>query len=385
MIAMRLYDFIESNMEEILQAWEDFARLVETDQPEQDAAGLRNHSEKTFRAVAADMRTAQTAHEQTEKAQGRGPQASSETAAQTHAMTRLVAGFSMDQMVCENRALRSSVLSLWLAREALGAQGHVQDMIRFNEAIDQALVESIAAYGAAVESTRKMVLAVLGHDLRSPLGAVLMAGDLLLRQDGADEKGRMLASQVCASARRATGIVNDLLDLARCNLGTGIPVHPQAVKLNTICRAVIEELRTAFPEATIIFTERAQVTGHYDSGRMAQVFSNLIGNALRHGDAASAISVSLANRASGPSVAVHNAGEPIPAEAMPYLFKPEGRYSSYASGERGSAAGLGLGLFIASEIVAGHGGRIEVQSSAEAGTTFEVILPCDPLAAAVEP
>ena len=375
---MRLHDFIEGSMEEILQAWENFARSVGTPGPEQDSVGLRNHGEKILRTVAADMRTAQTAAQQVKKAQGRGPQDSNETAAQTHAMTRLIAGFSMDQMVSEYRALRSSVLSIWLAQERFGAEDHVQDMIRFNEAIDQALVESIAAYGAAVESTRKMVLAVLGHDLRSPLGAVLMAGDLLLRQDGLDEKGRLLATQVCASARRAAGLVNDLLDLARCNLGAGIPVQLEELELNPICRAVIEELRTAFPEATITLTENAKVTGQYDSARIAQVFSNLIGNALHHGDKAYPITVTLLSTATGSCVTIHNQGEPIPAEVTPNLFKPEGRYSSYASGDRGPAAGLGLGLFIASEIVAGHGGRIEVKSTVEVGTTFKVVLPNAP-------
>lgn len=151
---MRLYDFIESSMEQILQAWEDFARSVETEQPDLDPDGLRNHAAKILRTVAVDMRTAQTAHQQSEKAQGRGPQGTSETAAQTHAVIRLMAGFSMDQMVSEYRALRSSVLSLWLRQEPSG-DNHVRDIIRFNEAIDQALVASIAAYGAAVESTRK--------------------------------------------------------------------------------------------------------------------------------------------------------------------------------------------------------------------------------------
>ncbi|MEN5300705.1 MULTISPECIES: sensor histidine kinase [unclassified Pseudomonas] len=371
---MRLYDFIESDMESILQAWEDFARSVETDLPTQDSTGLRNHSEKILRSVAADMRTAQTPYQQAEKAQGRGPQQSSDTAAQSHAVTRLIAGFSMDQMVAEYRALRSSVLSLWLAQETLRDAHHVQDMIRFNEAVDQALVESVAAYGAAVESTRKMVLAVLGHDLRSPLGAVLMAGDLILHQDDSGEKVKLLASQVCNSARRANNMVNDLLDLARCNLGTGIPVHPQQVELNAICRSVIDELRAASPEASIVLKEAASITGQFDPERMAQVFSNLIGNALRHGDATLPIHVSLAHEAGVPRVSVHNSGAPIPEEVMPYLFKPEGRYSSYAEGERGSAAGLGLGLFIAAEIVASHGGRIEVASTAEQGTTFEVIL-----------
>ncbi|MFJ4453854.1 sensor histidine kinase [Pseudomonas sp. NPDC089392] len=371
---MRLFQFIESDMEGILQAWENYARSVETDLPKQDAIGLRDHAEKMLRTVALDMRTPQTSHQQAEKAQGRGPRSSSDTAAETHAVARLIAGFSMDQMVSEYRALRSSVLSLWLTQESFAEALHVQDMIRFNEAIDQALAESIAAYGSAVESTRKMVLAVLGHDLRSPLGAILMAGDLIQRQKGLDEKGKVLATQVCTSARRANLMINDLLDLARCNLGTGIPVDLQKVELNPICHAVINELRTAFPQAQIFLDEQVQITGQFDPDRISQVFTNLIGNALRHGDSTAPIKVTVGKVQGIPRVSVQNSGEPIPPEVMPYLFKPEGRYSSYSSGERGSAAGLGLGLFIASEIVASHGGKIEVQSNEKDGTTFEVIL-----------
>ncbi|MGE8321655.1 MAG: sensor histidine kinase [Pseudomonas sp.] len=372
---MRLSDFIENSMEAILQAWERYARSVDTDLPKQDSTGLRNHAEKILRTVAADMRTSQNTQQQAEKAQGKGPRTSSDTAAQIHAVARLIAGFSMDQMVSEYRALRSSVLSLWLTQEVFAEAHQVQDIIRFNEAIDQALVESIAAYGAAVESTRKMVLAVLGHDLRSPLGAILMAGDLIHRQKGLNEKGKVLASQVCTSARRANLMINDLLDLARCNLGTGIPVHLQQVELNSICHAVVDELRTAFPGASILLDEQAHITGQFDAERIAQVFTNLIGNALRHGDSTAPIKVTLGNLQGVPRITVQNSGEPIPPEVMPFLFKPEGRYSSYSSGERGSAAGLGLGLFIASEIVASHGGRIEVESSEAQGTTFEVMLP----------
>lgn len=371
---MQLSDFIENSMEAILQAWENYARSVETDLPKQDSVGLRDHAEKILLTAALDMRTAQTGYQQAEKAQGRGPRSSSDTAAETHAVARLVAGFSMDQMVSEYRALRASVLSLWLTHGSHAESHYVQDMIRFNEAIDQALAESVAAYGTAVESTRKMVLAVLGHDLRSPLGAILMAGDLIQRQQSLDEKGKVLATQVCTSARRANVMINDLLDLARCNLGTGIPVNLQRANLNTICRAVVDELRTGFPQATILLDEQARITGQFDPDRIAQVFSNLIGNALRHGDATAPIKVKVANVEGAARVSVQNSGEPIPPEVMPFIFRPEGRYSSYSSGERGSAAGLGLGLFIASEIVASHGGRIDVESSKEAGTTFEVIL-----------
>ncbi|MFR0675508.1 RsbRD N-terminal domain-containing protein [Enterobacterales bacterium AW_CKDN230030176-1A_HGKHYDSX7] len=117
---MRLSDFIESSMEAILRAWKNYARSVETDLPKQDSVGLRDHAEKMLRTVATDMRTPQTKHQQSEKAQGRGPRESSDTAAEIHAVARLVAGFSLDQMVSECRALRASVLSLWLTQETLG-------------------------------------------------------------------------------------------------------------------------------------------------------------------------------------------------------------------------------------------------------------------------
>lgn len=130
----------------------------------------------------------------------------------------------MDQMVSEYRALRSSVLRLWLANHRMDAEHDMQDMIRFNEAIDQALIESIATFGQAVESTRKTVLGVLGHDLRSPLGAVLMASDLLLGSENLAAREKKLAAQINASVRRANHMVGDLLDLARSNLG-GVVVN----------------------------------------------------------------------------------------------------------------------------------------------------------------
>ena len=118
----------------------------------------------------------------------------------------------MDQMVSEYRALRSSVLRLWLAQQHVDDEHDVQDIIRFNEAIDQALVEWIARYGEAVESTRKTVLGVLGHDLRSPLGALLMASDMLRKNANMTDRDRRLAEQINASVSRANHMVGYLLD-----------------------------------------------------------------------------------------------------------------------------------------------------------------------------
>jgi signal transduction histidine kinase len=372
---MKLPDFILQHMESILQAWEDFARSVNTPLPAMDAKGLRNHGEYILRTVAADMRTSQTEQEQINKAHGHGPQTDDDSPAETHAMTRLLAGFSMDQMVSEYRALRSSVLRLWLADEMFREDQHVQEMIRFNEAIDQALAESIATYGQAVETTRKTVLGVLGHDLRTPLGAVTMAAGLLQNADYLLERESKLSNQISTSARRANELVNDLLDLARCNLGTGIPVGLEVTNLSAVCESSVEELRTAFPTAQIDFSNTREVIGNFDPSRIAQVFSNLISNALRHGDQRQPIQVSLSLEGSQSIFQVQNYGEAIPSHALPQLFTPGARYSSYANDEKGASAGLGLGLFIASQIVSGHGGKIEVQSTIESGTIFRVFLP----------
>jgi signal transduction histidine kinase len=373
---MRLSDFIVDRVELILQAWEVFARTVETPLPPMDAAGLRDHAKHILLNVASDMRTAQTERQQIDKSHGLGPAQPNETPAQTHALTRLGAGFSMDQMVSEYRALRSSVLRLWLHDPCTEADGYqVQDMIRFNEAIDQALVESIAAYSEAVEITRKTMLGVLGHDLRSPLGAILMAGDLLRQKEDADARERKLAAQICSSVNRANQLVNDLLDLARCNLGGGIPVNLESSEWIAVCETVVEELRTGFPDATIKFRSSGVGAGMFDPSRMAQVFSNLIGNAIRHGDRDQPIEVSLDGSADAVVLTVKNSGDLIPPHALPLIFNPGGRYSKYASGEKGPSAGLGLGLFIASEIVAGHKGRIDVTSSSDGGTVFRVCIP----------
>jgi hypothetical protein len=165
---MRLSDFILKNLEPILQAWEEFARSVDIPMPAMDSQGLRNDAEYILRAVALDMHTSQTLQQQIDKSHGLGPLTEEESAAESHALTRLIAGFTLDQTVSEYRALRSSVLRLWLAQGYAEQNHQIEDMIRFNEAIDQALAESITAYGRAVETTRKTVLGVLGHDLRTP-------------------------------------------------------------------------------------------------------------------------------------------------------------------------------------------------------------------------
>lgn len=372
---MRLSDFILINEEQILQAWEEFARTFDTPLPPMDSSGLRDHAGYILRTVAQDMLSTQTPQEQIDKSHGLGPITEDESAAQRHAITRLMAGFTLDQMVSEYRALRSSVLRLWLNEGYTGHEHQVLDMIRFNEAIDQALVESIATYGQAVEQTRKTVLGVLGHDLRTPLSAVTLGVDLLGQSKELGPRSKRIVTQITTSVQTANQMVADLLDLARCNLGTGIPVRPENTDLTSVCKGVVDELAIANPNAKIIFTDKDAITGQYDPSRMAQVFSNLISNAVRHGNAQQPIYVSVSRDDTTARFSVLNHGAPIPASALPSLFNPEGRYSKFSGGEQGTSSGLGLGLFIATQIVEGHGGKIAVESTLERGTTFRVNLP----------
>ncbi|PKH16596.1 sensor histidine kinase [Pseudomonas fluorescens] len=374
---MRLPDFILENLEPILQAWEDFARTLDTPGEALDSVALRDHAEQMLLAIVSDLRTKQTRQEQIDKAQGLAPADDQETAAETHAMTRLMAGFTIDQMVSEYRALRTSVVSQWMRQVKDGTPINVDDMTRFHEAIDQALAESIASYSRAVEASRNMFLGILGHDLRTPLGAILLGADVLRRSQDAGARATKIANQVYTSVRRASQIVGDLLDLTRCQMGPGIPVKTADINLSPLCQRVIEEIRAFHPEAIVTFDANTSVSGKFDGGRMEQVFSNIISNAVQHGDTTRPIQVELGIQEDFAVFTVHNSGEAIPEDALPFIFNPMGRFSQRTAIDHGPTEGLGLGLFIASEIVASHGGSIEVSSDTEQGTVFRVRVPLD--------
>jgi len=153
---MRLADFILDNLEPILQSWEDFAKTIPSTSPQMDVDALRDHAEQMLRTIAEDLRTRQSATEQVDKSIGKANKGDGKTAAETHAILRHDAGFSINEMVSEYRALRSSVLRKWLQEIKSGTDFEVEDMTRFNEAIDQALAESVTNYSRTVTSTRNI-------------------------------------------------------------------------------------------------------------------------------------------------------------------------------------------------------------------------------------
>jgi signal transduction histidine kinase len=371
---MRLSSFLLKHIEPILQEWENFARTILTDGKPLDSDGLRDHAELMLRAIAEDLRTHQSPQEQVEKSKGLGP-TEDETAAKTHAITRLMAGFTIEQVTSEFRALRTSVISHWMKQVKAGEEFEVEDMIRFNEAIDQALAESVSSYAAAVQASRDVFLGVLGHDLRTPLSAILLGADVLLRTDELGTRATKIASRIYASVKRASHIVGDLLDFTRSQIGGGIPINQMLIDIAPVCERIIDESRAVHPEANILVTMVESAEGQFDGARLEQVFSNLIGNAVQHGASHSPVTVTLDSTDGKMQFTVHNMGKPIPQDVLPFIFNPMGRYSPEASTENGPYASLGLGLFIVSQIVSAHHGTVEVTSTADMGTTFIVEIP----------
>jgi signal transduction histidine kinase len=173
---MKLSDFIVENIEEITAEWEEFAKSLLPSGEVMTSLALRDHATQILRAIAVDIASNQTQLEQAYKSKGFVPIAPGiQTAAMTHGALRHLAGFDLRQLAAEFRALRASVLRLWLKRGGDG-ESAFYEMTRFNESIDQALAESIANYSDSVSHSRDTFLAILGHDLRSPLSTISNSG-----------------------------------------------------------------------------------------------------------------------------------------------------------------------------------------------------------------
>ncbi|MCW2270139.1 Bacteriophytochrome [compost metagenome] len=224
----------------------------------------------------------------------------------------------------------------------------------------------------ATAEVREQFIAVLGHDLRNPLFAIT-AGAELLTQRLEEEKSRAIAQHILTCGRRATQLVRDVLDFARGRLGNGIVV---AIKpcpdLADALQHVTSELQRVHPHRQII-QHIGDLDGiDCDRERVSQLLSNLLANALTHGDATQPVDISAQVRDRVFVLGVHNFGKPIAAPVLGQLFQPFSRPISDTP-----QTGLGLGLYIANQIALAHGGRMEVISSQEAGTLFSFRLPLD--------
>lgn len=365
----RLAVFIRTNTEPILAEWETFARSL----PQGsylNIEALRDHAAEMLGVIADDLETAQSAHEQELKSQGGADAAQREsTAAQQHGAGRAEVGFTVGQMVAEFRALRASVIRLWLESDLGVTSGNLDDLTRFNEAIDQAIAESIARFSDDLAQSKERFLAILGHDLRTPLSAIITSSVFVLDRNEVREPDRTLIDNMLTSARRMNQMVADLLDFTRTRFGDSIPILPVPSDVRMIIHNVVAEIAASYPESALQVETTGLLNGVWDTDRLTQALSNLVSNAAQHGTRGAPIRAAASGTGGEVVITVHSHGPVIAPEKLETIFSP------MKDARRGDRRHLGLGLYIVEKIICAHGGTITVESTHERGTTFTIRLP----------
>jgi hypothetical protein len=373
-----LPEFIEREIDHLVSEWVRFAAAELPSARRLSPDALRDGARALLLDIADDMDTPQSGGESRDKSRGLRPRNSPEVTrrAHEHARHRYDSGFALTELVSEFRALRASVVRRWTERR-IGPCGPevLAELVRFDEAMDQALAESTAWYAARVEEARDLLLGVLGHDLRTPLGAVRTSATYLARTEGLSAAQSRAVGRVQSSTLRMQRMIDDLLDYTRTRLGRGLPIEPRPGDMAEIGRSVVDELRALHPDRTLRLDCTGRLTGRWDAARLKQLLSNLVSNAIQHGEPDAPVNVGVRGGSDAVVLRVHNLGPPIAPDAVGVLFEPLMRAMVQEVERREGSSGLGLGLYIAHRIAVAHGGSIEVASSAAAGTTFTVRLP----------
>ena len=251
----------------------------------------------------------------------------------------------------------------------LGSSTDIDDAVRAeNEALDRAAFE-------------KQLIGIVSHDLKNPLSAIKLSAELLTRRGDLDERAQKAVSRVSLSADRAHRMIQDLLDFTQVRLGSGIPLRPDRSNLSAIVADVLDEVRLAFPSRQLAFTRDEWVWGLWDVGRLEQVVSNLLTNALKYSPLTSTVSIRLTQTRERALLEIHNDGAPIPEKLLGYIFEPLRRGMG---GEHPTGRSVGLGLYIVKQIVTAHQGQVRVKSEEGFGTAFTVDLPRQDAATAVD-
>jgi len=373
---MKLSHFIEANIEKILEAWDQFAVTQFTQGVPVSARELRDHAHEILMDLTKDMETPQSAQQQADKSKGEEAKSSDAlSAASTHGIDRHYSGFTLTELAAEFRALRATVLRLWLPQIPALTEQVAHDMVRFNEAIDQALAQSVATYSKQNTRARDTFLAILGHDLRSPLMGIRLSAKVLQKTGVTADAAEQAGTRILTSAALMSAMVNDLLEYGRAQLGGVIRVHRQPVDLLDVGKAAIEEAKAAHPEFQFALESSGELHGSFDGARLQQVFSNLLNNAAQYGFQSHAVRLVLRGHEDHVSVQVCNAGPVIPSESLKAIFDPLVQLSIGDKPTGPFSNSAGLGLFIARELTFGHEGTIKAESSADFGTIFTVELP----------
>jgi signal transduction histidine kinase len=371
---MRIGEFIRTHPDEIEPAWEAFAKSISSFAPDLSVWSLRDHLREILTAIVDDMESPQSLEEQAEKSKGKGLRGGSlDWISALHARMRLNSGFSLQQAISEYRALRSSILFLWVRSRPSNDDVVLSEVTRFNETVDQAIAEIIRRYADRSERYSDVFLGILSHEVRNMLNNIRLSGEILKGGGTLQEAQSVSTARILRGVRSIDRLMNDLSVLVRSRMRIQLPLTKTDADLGAICEQTLEEVKASHRNTDFELETVGDLRGAWDHERLGQVIFNLVVNAVIH---ASAKHVRIIAEDQGPYVVlrVTNQGVPIPAEMQDSIFDPFVSTDTPSSSAP-TKTGLGLGLFIVREIVNGHAGTVEVASTESEGTTFTVRLP----------
>lgn len=221
------------------------------------------------------------------------------------------------------------------------------------------------------EEFQQRILGIVSHDVRGPLSAITLSA-AMLEQLGLTPVQRRHMARITTSTHRIEELVASLLDFALARMGRQLPLRREPVELEALVRAALDEVQAAHPEGRLQCEAQGDTRGEWDPARLLQVTGNLLTNALKYGTPGTPVRARVHGTGGSVVLQVHNQGTPIPAAVLPQLFKPF-RRGAHDGDMR--TEGVGLGLYIVSEVVRAHGGTVHAESSADGGTTFTLELP----------
>ena len=362
---MNLAEFIHQNRKQIQSDWEKRAfELLAGDGS--DSLVLQSHMGALLDALTDDM--AET--HQTSIATAR------HAVTLTGSVLRDLAGGGLRQLGDEIRMLRATITDLWSGSVASVSPSALQDLSTFHSVIDEVLCRYIAHYSDELARARDGFLSILGHDLRSPLSAITIAGDYLAMPGMLEGKPLQAAVGIKNSAASMSAMIRNLMAYAKARLGKRIEVQPERSDIGNICEAVIMNARNAFPDYAFEAQIKAKVYGEVDPVRLQQVLDNLIEGAVQQGANGKPVTMTAFEDAHAVIVQVETAGESGALDALQLIVDPAVQIPFDAAQPDEKLAGIvGLGLFAAREIVLAHGGTISVERAEQGGTVFTVRLP----------
>jgi signal transduction histidine kinase len=359
---MSLPHFIHESLDDILAEWE---RECGAARPGGEPAGRRQHFGKVLRAVADEMKRLPASSAIAGEGAAAGDRTDANAAPHSHA----------GQLVGEYASLRTSVVRQWRRRHPTPSASDLDDLVRFNEAMDRSLAELTATFSPSESQPQSLFLGVLNHELRTSVASILMSAQVLTHRSTPGSPEAKAAQRILRSCEQLRQSLDALSDFTKVRLGAHLDIDRMPDDIGVLCRQALDAFARVDPERKIRLASDGDLSGDWDKARIREAIGGLIGNAARFASRGSPVTIAVDGHAADHvEVTVHGDGTPIDVETLRTIFDPVARVES----ENATYAGLGLGLFIVRKVVDAHGGQVSVEAAEGRGTTFKVVLPRRP-------